>query len=59
MFPQVTCRVYMVISQELISLMDIMGSSRKAYDINDTSLACFIGFHTLCPKKENVSAEIY
>lgn len=49
----------MVISQELISLMDIKGSSRKAYDINDTSLACFIGFHTLCPKKEKVAAEIY
>lgn len=29
MFPGLICRIYMVISQELISLMDLMGSSKK------------------------------
>lgn len=49
-FPGITCRIYMVISQELISLMDPMGSSKKAHDISNTSLVYFIGFHTLNTK---------
>lgn len=50
MFPGITYRIYMVISQELIGLMDPMGSSKKAHDISDTSLVYFIGFHTLSTK---------
>lgn len=50
MSPGITCRIYTIISQELIILMDPMGSSKKAHDISDTSLVYFIGFHTLSRK---------
>lgn len=60
MFAGITCRICMVISQELISLVDQMGSNKKAHDISATSLVCFIGFHTLSTKhEESLSPEIY
>ena len=61
MFPGITCRIYMLTSQELISLMDPIGSSKKAHDISDTSQVYFIGFHTLSTKhkERKVPPEIY
>lgn len=52
MFAGITCRIHTVISQELISLVDPMGSNKKSHDISDTSLVYFIGFHTLSTKHE-------
>lgn len=53
MFPGITYRIYIVISQELINLMDPTGSSKKTHNISDTALVYFIGFHTLSTKHKD------